>query len=186
MDNKIKVVIDIDKTLFENVVEQTRNGYVGSDVWIAVANGRPCGTYEEETHENSQARPQGEWKIREAKDNDGDFIGHELYCSNCGKVKVRFINRCYTAEEAKEQLKDRFVNFCEDCGADMRGHYSLGGGINSYKTTVRPQAEWICKTKSTFPQYQPDEFECSSCKQVSTQKYSFCPYCSADMGGKEE
>lgn len=77
-----------------------------------------------ETIENSHAfvaRPQGEWKIREAKDNDGDLIGHELYCSNCGKVKVRFINRCYTAEEAEEQLKDQFANFCEDCGAYMRG-----------------------------------------------------------------
>ena len=76
-----------------------------------------------ETIENSHAfvaRPQGEWKIREAKDNDGDLIGHELYCSNCGKVKVRFISRCYTAEEAKEQLKDQFANFCEDCGADMQ------------------------------------------------------------------
>lgn len=47
----------------------------------------------------------------------------------------------------------------------------------------RPQGEWIFKTKSTFPQYQPDEFECSSCKQVSTQKYNFCPYCGADMRG---
>lgn len=89
-----------------------------------------------ETIENSHAfvaRPQGEWKIREAKDNDGDFIGHELYCSN--------------------------------------------------KTITRLQAEWICKTKSTFPQYQPDEFECSSCKQVSTQKYNFCPHCGAGMRG---
>ena len=57
MDNKIKVIIDIDKTLFENVVDHTRNGYIGSDVWIAVANGRPLGSccdckknLEEETH----------------------------------------------------------------------------------------------------------------------------------------
>ena len=110
MDNKIKVLIDIDKTLFESVVDHTRNGYIGSDVWIAVANGRPY--------------------------NDSrDFIS---------------------------------ISAAE---------------IDSAKTIARLQAEWVCKTKSTFPQYQPDEFECSSCKQVSTQKYNFCPYCGAGMRG---
>ena len=39
--NKIKVLIELDEELFKNVVEQTKHGYIGSDVWIAVANGTP-------------------------------------------------------------------------------------------------------------------------------------------------
>ena len=37
----MKLVIDIDEELYKNVVEHTKVGYVGSDVWIAVANGTP-------------------------------------------------------------------------------------------------------------------------------------------------
>jgi hypothetical protein len=35
------VVIDIPEKLYKDVVEHTKNGYTGSDVWIAVANGIP-------------------------------------------------------------------------------------------------------------------------------------------------
>ena len=41
----MKLIIDIDDELYKNVIEHTKKGYVGSDVWIAVANGIP---YEEE------------------------------------------------------------------------------------------------------------------------------------------
>ena len=35
----MKIVIDIPEELYKNVIEHTKAGYVGSDVWIAVANG---------------------------------------------------------------------------------------------------------------------------------------------------
>lgn len=35
------IVIDISEELYKNVIERTKMGYVGSDVWIAVANGKP-------------------------------------------------------------------------------------------------------------------------------------------------
>ena len=35
----MKIVIDIPEELYKNVIEHTKTGYVGSDVWIAVANG---------------------------------------------------------------------------------------------------------------------------------------------------
>lgn len=35
------IVIDISEELYKNVIEHTKMGYVGSDVWIAVANGTP-------------------------------------------------------------------------------------------------------------------------------------------------
>lgn len=37
----MKLVIDIPEELYKNVVERTKMGCVGSDVWIAVANGTP-------------------------------------------------------------------------------------------------------------------------------------------------
>ena len=37
----MQIVIDISEELYKNVIEHTEMGYVGSDVWIAVANGTP-------------------------------------------------------------------------------------------------------------------------------------------------
>ena len=50
----------------------------------------------------------------------------------------------------------------------------------------RPQGEWICITKSTFPQYQPDEYKCSECSGPSSIEYYFCPHCGADMRGNNK
>ena len=37
---KRKVLIEIDEKLFESVKEHSKHNYIGSDVWIAVANGQ--------------------------------------------------------------------------------------------------------------------------------------------------
>ena len=37
----MKIVIDISEELYKNVIEHIKMGYIGSDVWIAVANGTP-------------------------------------------------------------------------------------------------------------------------------------------------
>ena len=37
----MQIVIDIPEELYKNVIERTNLGYVGSDVWVAVANGTP-------------------------------------------------------------------------------------------------------------------------------------------------
>ena len=37
----MKVIIDIDEKLFKSVKERTQDGYIGSDVWIAVSDGTP-------------------------------------------------------------------------------------------------------------------------------------------------
>ena len=51
----------------------------------------------------------------------------------------------------------------------------------------RSKGEWKVKTLSTFPQYQPDEYECPFCKTIVTYKTNYCPNCGADMrkGGAE-
>lgn len=46
---------------------------------------------------------------------------------------------------------------------------------------IRPKGEWICITKSTFPQYQPDEYKCDQCNKLCHIKYYFCPFCGAKM-----
>ena len=52
---------------------------------------------------------------------------------------------------------------------------------------ARKHGEWICKTKSTFPQYQPDEYKCPFCNVIVHRKTNYCEYCGADMrkGGAE-
>ena len=75
----MKVIIDISEELYKNVIDHIKRGYVGSDVWIAVANGKP---YEE--------RPHGEW-IRTA------LYGNTcLQCNQCGKADfdIKYDNFC--------------------------------------------------------------------------------------------
>lgn len=45
----------------------------------------------------------------------------------------------------------------------------------------RPKGEWIVKTQSTFPQYQPNEYECPFCHTVVNHKTNFCHHCGAEM-----
>lgn len=47
----------------------------------------------------------------------------------------------------------------------------------------RPQGEWICVTKSTFPQYQPDEYKCPFCNTIVNYKTNYCHNCGAKMKG---
>lgn len=47
------------------------------------------------------------------------------------------------------------------------------------------KGEWIEKTISTFPQYQPDEYECPFCHHIVNYKTNFCPYCGAYMRGED-
>lgn len=39
--SKIKLLVEIDEELYKNVVEHTKLGYVGSDLWIAASKGTP-------------------------------------------------------------------------------------------------------------------------------------------------
>lgn len=63
---------------------------------------------------------------------------------------------------------------------DMSGAYSEGYACGS-RENERPQGEWIIKTISTFPQYQPDEYICPFCNTIVNYKTKFCENCGADM-----
>ena len=56
-------------------------------------------------------------------------------------------------------------------------------GLEDGLNDIRPKGDWICVTKSTFPQYQPDEYKCSNCNKLCHIKYYYCPFCGADMRG---
>lgn len=46
---------------------------------------------------------------------------------------------------------------------------------------TRPQGEWIVKTISTFPQYQPDEYICPFCHIIVNRRTNYCPNCGARL-----
>ena len=56
-----------------------------------------------------------------------------------------------------------------------------------YNAGYRKQrvGEWLVKWRSTFPQYEPSEYQCSICGYVRTVKHKFCPNCGAKMKGGE-
>lgn len=51
---------------------------------------------------------------------------------------------------------------------------------------TRPTGEWICTFRSTFYQYEPDEYRCSICNGVGGKSDKFCKHCGAKMKKGEE
>lgn len=45
------------------------------------------------------------------------------------------------------------------------------------------EGEWVIKWRSTFPQYEPSEYQCSVCGLVRTVKHKYCPNCGSKMKG---
>jgi hypothetical protein len=81
-----------------------------------------------------------------------------------------------------EVLKSR--HYCQYFGAwSTKLTETIENGI-PYEE--RPQGEWICKTKSTFPQYQPDEYKCPFCGHIENRKTKFCCDCGTDMRGETD
>lgn len=48
------------------------------------------------------------------------------------------------------------------------------------------EGEWLVKWRSTFPQYEPSEYECSICGYKRTVLHNYCPNCGAKMKGGAE
>lgn len=57
---------------------------------------------------------------------------------------------------------------------------------NSSANDEQSEGEWVVKWKSTFPQYEPSEYECSVCKYRSTVLHKYCQNCGAKMKGSAE
>lgn len=82
------------------------------------------------------------------------------------------------------------AKYLEERDADAYESGYLQGHIEGYQKAEKDYAptigEWLCITKSTFPQYQPDEYVCSQCNIFCHIKYYFCPFCGAKMKGGAE
>ena len=92
---KKKVIVEMDEELFENVKERAKQGYLGSDVWIAVSKGE---YYKE-----------GAW-ITNKEYIDKEFNGH--YEGSC-------FNSPYNCSCCGYSPEDNRPNFCPNCGAMM-------------------------------------------------------------------
>ena len=63
----------------------------------------------------------------------------------------------------------------------------FANGYEMAKEKFSPKkGEWIVKTISTFPQYQPDEYICPFCNTIVNYKTDFCHKCGSDMRGGAE
>ena len=101
-------------------------------------------------------------------------------------------NDLISREALKKALKSNCKpELCHDYGTNWCGSCCRTNDFedlidNAPTVEERPQGEWICITKSTFPQYQPDEYKCSECSGPSSIEYYFCPHCGADMRGNNK
>ena len=97
---KIKRVIEIDKEVYERITNRIKT--MREEMRISEQYNEDVLPFDWVAIADSKPyedRPQGEWKSR---------IGI-FYCSNCG------------FELDEHLIRQNLPNFCEDCGADMRG-----------------------------------------------------------------
>ena len=87
-------------------------------------------------------------------------------------------------DQAATNLYHLFLH-CDYCGKPIKLCVRTENNVVDWLGGKK--GEWIVKCKSTFPQYQPDEYMCSFCKTIVTYKTDFCPNCGACMrkGGAE-
>lgn len=100
---------------------------------------------------------------------------------------------CVSREALKEKLQARYDNGEEDF--DKGYNIGLEAAIdlidNAPAVEARPQGEWI--PMSTDCRGYSESFKCSICGAYIYPRclekeldYNLCPYCGADMGGREE
>ena len=147
---KIKVLVEIDEELYKNVVEHTKTGYIGSDVWIAVANGKPYDEAEVWRKSNELL----EKRLAYLGNQTGDAISRswvkhnvlplvdtetriyaEAKLNDAPAVEVRPKGKWEHCIEEDNDVECPFCGFQEDgiyynlcpgCGADMRGDKENG------------------------------------------------------------
>lgn len=79
-------------------------------------------------------------------------------------------------EEMAKYLYGFSIDTEADCQYVAKALYNAGYHKQS-------EGEWVLKWKSTFPQYEPSEYQCSICGSKRTVLYKYCPNCGAKMKG---
>ena len=127
----MKILIDIDEDLFNKVKTHVEeSGPICSDVWIAVANGKP---YEvrpfcEFKFDKDQLKELVDGAIDEylRKQEFADFGPHGEWIIEHLPKNINNPNDCYECVSCSEcgfhyDYMFRECNYCPNCGADMRG-----------------------------------------------------------------
>lgn len=83
-------------------------------------------------------------------------------------------------DTAGKDLYHLFLH-CDYCGKPIKLCVKTENNVVNWLGGIK--GEWIVKTKSTFPQYQPDEYECPFCKTIVNYKTNYCHNCGAIMKG---
>ena len=103
------------------------------------------------------------------------------YCAIKPKVKLKYKgSRPKECPIIKVRLQEEITN--DDIQQAIKEGFANGYEMAKEKFSPK-KGEWKVKTKSTFPQYQPDEYECPFCKTIVNYKTNFCPNCGAEMRG---
>lgn len=97
-----------------------------------------------------------------------------------------------TVKEIQRQFDDECVKVVQEYGfnidkdrlqkaiTDSRSFYDEGYR-DAKRIFERRPGKWICTVKSSFPQYEPDEYRCSICNGIGYKLDKFCKHCGADM-----
>ena len=74
------------------------------------------------------------------------------------------------------------AQFLSDAGRELQFYKDV---VEILDKGYRKQSEgeWLVKWRSTFPQYEPSEYECSICGCKRTVLHNYCPNCGAKMKG---
>ena len=84
-----------------------------------------------------------------------------------------------------EDLKAFRTPICEGLSAKIPYTDELADYLTDKGYRKQSEGEWLVKWRSTFPQYEPSEYECSNCGYRRTVLHKYCPNCGAKMKGGE-
>lgn len=90
-------------------------------------------------------------------------------------------------EDMARTLCGEMENDCQKCDSCDMCEFLIETSV-LYNAGYRKQSKgkWVCKWKSTFPQYEPSVYACSVCGYERTVLYNYCPNCGAKMQRKED
>ena len=154
----MKLIIDIDEELYKNVIEHTKEGYIGSDVWIAVAKGEPVST-------------EGDLISRKAlKDDINSLYEYDTTYNEEFDAGVQsIINFIDNAPTVPQTIITEFKG-CDNCELE------------------RPQGRWVFKdlhNGKTWYECSVCGRKIHIGDKVQKSDFPFC-HCGADMRGEEK
>ena len=76
--------------------------------------------------------------------------------------------------------------YMSGCALDWEERNDIAEQLYNAGYRKQSEGEWIIKWKSTIPQYEPSEYQCSNCELTRSVKHKFCPNCGAKMKGGAE